>query len=282
MRRIDAHQHFWRLDRGDYGWLTPALGVIHRDFMPDDLAPLLKRARIDGTVLVQAAPTNAETDFMLALAEHHGFIEGVVGWVDFGDAMASERIAAISLHPKLKGLRPMIQDIADPGWMLRPDLDPAYRALVKAGLVFDALVLPRHLDNLLTLVGRYPDMKVVVDHCAKPPIADGDFDSWAVDMAAIARGSKAACKLSGLVTEASADWTLEQLKPYVDHVLAEFGPRRVIWGSDWPVCTLAASYDRWIEVTDRVIDGCDSDERAAILGGNAIETYSLGNSPARL
>ncbi len=275
MQRIDAHQHFWRLDRGDYGWLTPDLAAIHRDFMPDDLRPMLDDAGIDGTVLVQAAPTDAETDFMLSLGESNDFIKGVVGWTNFEAPTAPERIETLARHPKLRGMRPMIQDIADTDWMLRPDLDPAYQALIDAGLVFDALVLPRHLENLLTLLERYPEMRVVVDHCAKPEIAGGGFDDWAAAMTAIARNSDAACKLSGLVTEAGPGWTVERLKPYADHVLAEFGPRRVIWGSDWPVCTLAASYQQWLEATDALLEDCSENDRASILGGNAIAFYGL-------
>lgn len=276
MRRIDSHQHFWRLARGDYGWLTPELAAIYRDFGPDDLTPLLEAAGIAGTVLVQAAPTDDETDFMLDLASRYSFIEGVVGWVDFEAGTAPGRIAALARQPKLKGLRPMIQDISDTDWMLRAELGPAYEAMIAHDLVFDALVLPRHLENVLKLQHRYPDMRIVVDHCAKPEIAEGAFDVWAAGMTAIARENTAYCKLSGLVTQAGKNWTAEQLRPYSDHVLSVFGARRIIWGSDWPVCTLAATYAQWIEATDALLAGLDPDERAAILGGNAIEAYGLG------
>jgi L-fuconolactonase len=275
MRRIDAHQHFWRLDRGDYDWLTPALGAIFRDYLPEDLAPLLAAHGIEATVLVQAAPTEAETDFMLALADDHAFVAGVVGWTDFEAPDAPERIAGLSGRQKLKGLRPMIQDIADDGWMLRPELGPAFRALVEHGLVFDALVLPRHLGALARLLARHPDLRCVVDHCAKPAIAAGEFDLWARDIAAIARDSGAFCKLSGLVTEAGEGWDAARLRPYVEHVLAVFGPERLVWGSDWPVCTLAAGYDDWAAATAELLAGLDADERAAVLGGNAERLYRL-------
>ncbi|MBO6719794.1 MAG: amidohydrolase family protein [Rhizobiaceae bacterium] len=275
MRRIDAHQHFWRLGRGDYGWLTPKLAPIYRDFSPGDLLPILKRHGIDGTVLVQAAPTEAETDFMLGLADEHDFILGVVGWVNFAALDAAERIARMAAHPKLEGLRPMIQDIADPEWMLSAELRPAYEALIAHGLVFDALVLPRHLDVLPRLLARHPDMRTVVDHSAKPAIAAGDFDDWAAGMSRIARESAAFCKLSGLVTEAGLDWSVATLRPYAEHILEAFGPERVIWGSDWPVCTLAASYDAWVEATDELLSGCTASARAAILGGNAARLYRL-------
>lgn len=275
MRRIDAHQHFWRLSRGDYGWLTPQLAPIYRDFLPDDLLPLLRREGIAGTILVQAAPTDAETDFLLALADTNDVIEGVVGWTDFAAPDAPARIAGLAAHPKLKGLRPMIQDFADVDWMLCPELTPAYTALIDHDLVFDALVQPRHLDNLQKLIARFPDLRVVVDHCAKPEIAAGEFQSWADGMAAIAAAGAVYCKLSGLVTEAGPNWIVDTLRAYVDHVLSVFGPHRVIWGSDWPVCTLAATYSAWSEATEALLAGCSKEEQAAILGGNAIAAYRL-------
>jgi len=275
MRRIDAHQHFWRLSRGDYGWLTPELAPLYRDFLPDDLAPLLERAAISGTVLVQAAPTEAETMFMLSLAEAHAFIEGVVGWTDFEAPDAPARIAALAAHPKLVGLRPMIQDLPDDAWMLRPDLTPAFDALRLHDLVFDALVFPRHLANLAMLLARHPSLRTVVDHGAKPAIASGEMTAWATGITAIARETTAFCKLSGLVTEAGADWSVDGLRPYVDHLLAEFGPSRLIWGSDWPVCTLAARYQDWLDASDQLLQSCKHAEREAILGGNAARVYRL-------
>ncbi len=274
-RRIDAHQHFWRLSRGDYGWLTPDLGPIHRDFMPENLEPLIRSAGISGTILVQAAPTEAETEFMLSLARDHAFIEGGGGGVDCAAADAPARIAGLVADPKLKGLRPMIQDLPDDDWMLRPDLDAAFHALNQHGLVFDALVLPRHLVNLSVLLARHPGMRTIIDHCAKPAIAAGDIAGWALDMRRLAAETDAFCKLSGLVTEAGAGWSVETLRPCVDLVLDCFGPDRLIWGSDWPVCLLAADYASWLEATDVLLRGCTDDERDAILGGNAIRAYGL-------
>jgi L-fuconolactonase len=275
MHRIDAHQHFWRLARGDYGWLTPELAPIYRDFLPEDLAPLLARHRVAGTILVQAAPTDAETDFLLSLADADDFIEGVVGWADFEAPSAPERIAALAGHGKLKGLRPMIQDIADPHWMLRDGLDPAFRAMIEQDLTFDALVLPKHLENLIRLLARYPDLRVVVDHCAKPDIAGGAFEPWAQHMRNVAEASPAFCKLSGLVTEAGPGWSADTLAPYVQHVLTVFGPDRIMWGSDWPVCTLAASYDEWIEASAALLAKLSPPERSAVFGGNAARAYRL-------
>ena len=273
--RIDAHQHFWTLARGDYGWLTPELEAIHRDFGPSDLKPLLDAEGIDGTVLVQAAPTVAETEYMLGIADDAPFVKGVVGWVDFEAADAPDQIARLAEHPALVGLRPMIQDIADDEWMMRADLTPAFKALQAADLTFDALTLPQHLPNLRRLLERHPDMRVVIDHGSKPLIRDGIVAPWDTDMAALAAETGAFCKLSGLVTEASRDWTVETLRPYVDHLLSTFGPKRLIWGSDWPVATLASSYGGWVAATESLLVDLPDEDRASIWGGNAAKAYNL-------
>lgn len=273
--RIDAHQHFWDPARGDYGWLTPAMGSIYRPFAPADLAPVLTRHRIDGTILVQAAPTVAETEYLLGLAATAPFVKGVVGWVDFenkADLGVMERLAA---NPKLKGFRPMIQDIADDGWMLRPALRWAFDALSERDLAFDALIKPRHLKNLLHLAQRHPRLRIVIDHGAKPSIKDRDFDGWSRDMAAVAASTDVMCKLSGLVTEAGPDWSASDLKPYVEHLLDVFGPRRLMFGSDWPVSLLAASYDRWLETAEALTASLDASARAEIFGGSAARFYRL-------
>lgn len=273
--RIDAHQHFWRLERGDYGWLTPDL-PIHRDYGPEDLHPLLDMAEIDGTVLVQAAPTEAETAFMLDLAQATPWIRGVVGWTDFASHGAPARIAEMAAHPFLVGLRPMIQDIPDDDWMLRPTVGAGLRAMAETGLVFDALTLPRHLPNLRRLLADHPDLKVVIDHASKAPVtADGPPPGWRADMAALASETDAFCKLSGIVTEAAAGWDVEMLRPYVTHLLDSFGPNRLVWGSDWPVLTMAASYADWDAATQELLSGLTEPDRAAVLGGNAIRLYGL-------
>lgn len=273
--KIDAHQHFWALVRGDYGWLTPDLTPLYHDFLPDDLAPILHTNGVGGTVLVQAAPTLAETEYMLRLAEDHSFILGVVGWIDFEAADAVAQIGRLAAHPKLVGLRPMIQDIPDVDWMLSQQFSPVFEAMIASGLVFDALVLPNHLTNLQTLLARHTKLRCVIDHAAKPQIASGQFDEWAANMALLAKETAAYVKLSGLVTEAGENWQLAQLKPYVDHLLKHFGPNRMIWGSDWPVCTLASTYDAWCAATDQLLNGLDRPDRDAILGGNAINLYGL-------
>lgn len=271
--RIDAHQHFWRLDRGDYRWLTPALLPIYRDFGPADLAPLLAAHGIARTILVQAAPTEAETAYLLDIAAKTPFVAGVVGWTDFGAPDVTERIAALAGDPLLVGLRPMVQDIAEDGWLARPALAPAFAAMTAHGLVFDALLLPRHIAPMLTVLERHPNLACVIDHGAKPNLVSGDIAAWRHGMTALAAHPGLACKLSGLVTEAAADWTLETLRPVVEHLLAVFGPERLIFGSDWPVVTLRASYDRWLETAEALLAGLDAAQRAAVFGGNARKLY---------
>ena len=202
---IDAHQHFWRLDRGDYGWLTPALGAIHRDFAPVDLAPILARHGVSATILVQAAPTLAETHWLLDVAHRTPFVAGVVGWVDFDAGDAPEQVAALARDRKLVGVRPMVQDIGDDEWLARPAHGPVFDALVAHGLVFDALVLPRHLTRLARVVERHPALRVVVDHGAKPRIREREIDRWQADLAVVAAYPHVACKLEGHDTEARPD-----------------------------------------------------------------------------
>jgi L-fuconolactonase len=275
--RVDAHQHFWRLDRGDYGWLTPALEPIYRDLLPDDLRPHLDACRIGRTVLVQAAPTEAETAYLLDLAVRNPFVAGVVGWTDFQAIEAPARIARLAEYPKLKGLRPMIQDIPDVDWMLRDDLAPAFEAIVERGLCFDALVLPAHLPNLLSLLRRYPDLRTVIDHAAKPHIRDGGFAEWAPGMERLARETGALCKLSGLITEAGPGWSVERLRPYVDHLLNCFGPGRLIWGSDWPVLLQVGSYEAWHEAAVVLLSDLNEGQCIAVFGGNASSFYRLAD-----
>lgn len=270
---IDAHQHFWRVSRGDYGWMSPKVQELYRDYGPEEISPLLTRHGIDRTILVQAAPTVAETEFMLETAKAAPFVAGVVGWAEFTDADASRTIARLAANPLIVGFRPMVQDIADDDWLIRPDLTDAFRALVERKLVFDALTLPRHLSRLLVVADRHPDLTIVVDHGAKPFIRDSILDPWRADMAALAAHPNIFCKLSGLVTEARSDWSVEDLRPYVEHLLGTFGPERLLWGSDWPVVNLAGGYDRWREATTQLLAPLSQAEQAAVLGGSAARVY---------
>ena len=276
--RIDAHQHFWRRDRGDYDWLSPALAPLWRDFLPDDLVPLLARHGIAGCVLVQAAPTAAETDYMLSLARAHSVIRGVVGWTDLAAPDAPARIAALAADPQLVGLRPMLQDLPDDDAILDPAVQPALAAMATQGLALDALIRPRHLTRLRTLRDRHPDLKIVIDHAAKPDIASGDLAGWARDLAAVAADCRTHIKLSGLVTEAAAEWQVADLKPVAETVLAAFGPDRVMWGSDWPVLNLAGTYDQWVAATEELLAGLDAAGQAAVRGGTAVRFYGLEDS----
>lgn len=272
--RIDAHQHFWRRDRGDYAWLTPALAPIYRDYLPGELAPQLTRAGVGHTILVQAAATVAETRFMLDLARDHSFIAGVVGWVDFEGADAPTVIDDLARDAKLVGLRPMIQDIPDSEWMLHENLAPAFEAMVEHGLVFDALVKPPHLAALLELTGRYPELTMVLDHGAKPPIASGDVAAWKRDITSIARDTHMVCKLSGLVTEANSH-DPAVLAECVHHLLESFGPRRLLWGSDWPVCELVCSYQDWVDCSDQLLSQLSGADRELVLAQTARATYGI-------
>lgn len=273
--QVDAHQHFWRLSRGDYGWLTPELQPIHRDFAPGDLRPLMAAAGVERTVLVQAAPTEAETGFLLELAEAEPFVAGVVGWVDFEAPDAAQRIAALAARPKLVGLRPMIQDMADDRWMLGAEISPALHAMTERGLTFDALVFPRHLPILREFARRYPDLDIVIDHAAKPDIAAGALDDWARDIRLLAGETGLVCKLSGLITEAGPSWSVERLRPYVDVLVEAFGAERLMWGSDWPVVNLAGSYANWRTAAAVLLADRSDDERAAIFGRTASVFYGL-------
>ncbi len=243
---IDAHQHYWNPARGDYVWMVgDAVAPIARAIGPQDLAPHLARHGISKTVLVQAAPTVAETDYLLGIADETESVAKVVGWVDFESRKDLRQLQRLKNHPKFSGVRPMIQDLHDLQWMHRPDVQWAFDAVLDLDLTFDALGFPLHLDPFLRLFERYPKMRAVIDHCMKPIIRDGAFEPWASKMAVIARETHVLCKLSGLASEAGAGWTAQSLKPYADHVLNCFGPERVMWGSDWPVLDLNGSYGSW-------------------------------------
>jgi L-fuconolactonase len=273
--RIDAHQHFWRLARGDYGWLTPDLAPLYRDYEPGDLRPLLEERGISRTVLVQAAPSDAETDFLLELADRHAGIGAVVGWVDLAAAGAPARLAVLAGHERFRGVRPMIQDIDDDVWMLRDALTPAIHALVELGLRFDALVLPRHLGHLAHLLDRHPGLPMVIDHGAKPDIAGGGLAPWRESMRPLAERPGVYCKLSGLVTEAASGWHVDDLRPYAEVLFELFGADRLMWGSDWPVVNLAGGYGAWWTATQALFAGRSVAERDAVLGGTAATFYGI-------
>lgn len=272
--RIDAHQHYWRIGRNGHEWPTPDLPAIHRDFLPADLEPELARLGIARTVLVQSQPADADTEWLLDLAARSPSVGAVVGWCDLRAPDAPARIAELAARPKLRGLRPMLQDLPT-GWILDPGVAPALAAIAEAGLAFDALIRPAHLPDIAALAKAYPSLAIVVDHGAKPAIAEGSFQPWADGMRELARHPNVSCKLSGLVTEAKANWASNDLVPYVRHLLDCFGTDRLLWGSDWPVLSLAASYAQWFDAANALVSGVTDSGRDAIFGGNAARVYRV-------
>lgn len=276
--KIDSHQHFWNPARGDYDWMPKGDPVLDLVYRPADLTATLTRHQIDGTVLVQAAATVDETEYMLGLADASDFIKGVVGWVDFENPADLKVLERLKAHPKFKGVRPMIQDIPDDNWMLRADVHWGYSALADLDLTFDALGFPRHLANFLTILKRYPKMRVVIDHCMKPQIRDhnaANFAFWAEGMARLAGETGACVKFSALITEANRDWSVDALRPYVEHILRVFGPDRIMWGSDWPVCRLRAEYDGWLTAAQSLTEHLSSAAQTRVYGGTAAQFYRL-------
>jgi L-fuconolactonase len=270
---IDAHFHAWRLARADYGWLTPALGAIHRDVEVAHWRAHAAPLGIRGGVLVQAAPTEAETEFLLRIADDEPDVLGVVGWADLPAADAPARIAALAARSKLKGLRPMLQDIADLDWILQPAVAPALEAMAEQGLVFDALVRPAHLPRVRELARRHPALSIVVDHGAKPAIAQREWQPWADELQRLANETGAACKLSGLLTEAGG----QDVVPWMQRLLDTFGPERLLWGSDWPVLERAGRYDAWWRLCRQLAASLGDTEQQALFGGNARRIYRLGH-----
>lgn len=274
---VDAHHHFWDPARGDYHWMSPDVPVLARPYGPDDLAPLLRRAGVDRTVLIQAAQTEAETDYLLALAARTPFVAGVVGWLDFEDPAFERKLLRLKAQPKLVGLRPMLQDLADDAYIVRPAVLANLKLLVAHDLAFDFLTFPRHLPHVRRVLAEIPGLRAVIDHVSKPPIASGELTGWAEEMAAVASFPNVSCKLSGMVTEARLDaWRPADLAPVVRHVLAVFGPERVMFGSDWPVCLLAASYAEVMNALRGIVGPeLDAAATARVFGGNAVAFYKL-------
>jgi L-fuconolactonase len=271
---IDAHQHFWELGRHDCVWPTPDLAAIYRDCTPEGLRGLAKTAGISGTVLVQSQESDRDTDYLCDEAARTDWVLAVVGWADLAAPSAATRIATLAGRPKLRGLRPMLQDQADDS-MLNEALQPGIRAMQVHGLTFDALIRPRHLPHLRVFAERHPDLPIVIDHAAKPPIAQGRLDPWRDDLRLLAQRPNVFCKLSGLITEAQSDWETAHLVPYCSHVLECFGPERVMWGSDWPVLELRTGYSHWLAVARELTAQLSPAESAAVFETTARRFYRL-------
>jgi L-fuconolactonase len=273
---IDAHQHFWRVGKNGFAWPTPDLAAIHRDFGPADLAAVGAPLGLTGSVLVQSQPDDRDTDWLLELAAEEPLVLAVVGWADLRASDAPARIADLARRPKLRGLRPMLQNLDDDAWIAAPDLDPALDAMVAHGLSLDALVLTRHLPHLLTLARRRPDLTIVIDHGAKPPIATGQHaDAWARGIEALAGLPNVFCKLSGLLTEAAPGRAPDALSPYVRRLVSAFGPERLMWGSDWPVLNLAGDYGGWLALARTLSGLTDPADLATLFGGTSRRFYRI-------
>ncbi|MET8869166.1 amidohydrolase family protein [Nonomuraea sp. NPDC004580] len=278
MTVIDAHQHFWNLETGSYPWLTPESGPIFRTFEPPELLPQLAEAGVDRTVLVQAMDSYADTDAMLAQAEAYDVIGAVVGWVPLlRPDEAAEALERYRRHRKFAGIRHLIHDEPDPDWVLQEPVIEGLRLLAAAGLPFDVVaVLPRHLEHVPVLAERVPGLRMVIDHLAKPPIKDKGWEPWASLLARAAQCPDVYAKVSGLNTAADAGtWTGEDLRPYVEHAIGLFGPERLMFGSDWPVATLAGDYAKVWRETQVALSGLDEAGRAQVLGGTAARCYGM-------
>lgn len=276
-RRIDAHIHLWDLSVRDQAW-TAELPALRRTFTMADLEPELEAHGVEGAVLVQTVTDPEETPEFLALAAAQAAILGVVGWVDLaGPDVAGEldRLKALPGGGHLVGIRHQVQAEPDPEWLLRPEVLDGLAAVAAAGLAYDLVMTHDQLPAAVAAVNRVPGLRWVLDHAGKPPVAAGALDPWRTHLASLAENEDVACKLSGLVTEASAEWTYEQLAPYAEHVLEVFGPDRVMAGSDWPVCLLRATYDEIDALTDRFIAGCAPHEQLDLRGGTAERWYEL-------
>jgi L-fuconolactonase len=270
---IDAHQHFWDPKRRDYGWLRPD-NPIHRVFSPADLRPLLDEAGVDGTILVQAAPTTAETDYMLGIARDTPWVLGVVGWVDLSAPDAIAQIRTRASDPLFVGVRPMLQDLTDSDWILQPDLAPALEMVAAEGLMFDALILAHQIGAITELAERHPQLPILLDHGAKPQAGDADaMLRWARDMEALAAMPNVACKVSGLLTELTPHGTRDDVARAIGMLFDLFGAQRLVWGSDWPVLTLAGHYRDWFELAREAIAAKQESAVPAVMGGNALRLY---------
>ncbi len=276
---IDSHHHFWHYSEVDYGWIPPAWSALRRDFLPVDLAAELAAAGVDGVVSVQARQSLEETSWLLDLAARHAFVRGVVGWIPLVDPDVEACLDRLAIHPaaaKLRAVRHVLQAEADDAYMLCEDFNRGIRAIGRRGLAYDILILERHLPHTLALVDNHPDQVFIVDHIAKPRIAAGELEPWAKNIRELARRPHVACKLSGLVTEADvSSWTPAMLQPYLDVVLDTFGPQRLLFGTDWPVCLAGVAYSRWKQLIESALSSFSTSERAAVMGGNAVRLYRL-------
>lgn len=272
---VDSHQHFWKYDPVDHEWINDSMSAIRKDFLPGDLLPILQQNNIDGCIAVQADQSEKETDFLIELASTNDFIKGVVGWVDLRAKNIRERLVYYKQYPTIKGFRHILQG-EEPEFMLQPDFLRGIAALKEFGFTYDILIYPKHFSAAIELVKQFPEQPFVIDHLAKPFIKDGLIDDWKHGIETIAQFPNVYCKLSGMVTEADwNNWKQQDFIPYLDIVVKSFGANRLMYGSDWPVCLVAAFYEEMIGVVKEYFASFSQQEREAIFGGNALRFYRL-------
>ena len=275
---IDAHHHLWRYSPQDYPWITQRMRVLHQDFLPPDVEIELRANHVDGCIAVQARQTLEETETLLGYSEEYAFLRGVVGWAPISSPIFPALLDELCCHRKLRGLRHAVQYEPDQNFILGEDFQRGVELLGEKGLVYDILIFEKHLPQVIAFVDRHPRQTFVLDHIGKPRIAEKLLSPCKKNLCALALRENVYCKLSGLVTEANwSKWTETDLQPYFDIVMQAFGPRRLMMGSDWPVCLLASSYSRWMQLVRKWVSTFSIEEQARILGGTAIEAYRLSN-----
>ena len=278
MKVIDSHQHFWDPSRGDYHWMPKDNPILNRKYEVKDLSEASGSIDLHKTILVQAAATNAETEYMLHIAESSDLVCGVVGWVNFEEKDQLNQLRIFSKHPKFIGVRPMIQDIPDENWVLNKNFDIFFKSIIDLDLSFDALGFPIHLDNFYIIASKYPTLRFVIDHLMKPKICNNkqeEFIHWKNGMSKLSRLDNVYCKFSGMVTEACENWGEQDLKRYVDEILNLFTDKKIMWGSDWPVCNLRTNYLGWYNAAKNLTNELSLAEKQNIFYNNSINFYKL-------
>jgi len=276
MLRIDSHQHFWKYDPVRYDWIDDSMSVIQKDFLPEDLAPILKANGFDGCITVQSHQSEQENEFQLTNADKHSFIKGVVGWVDLQSPNIEERLDYYQQFKKLKGFRHILQGESQRDFMLRPDFSKGISLLKKYGYTYDILILPDQLKYTAEFVAQFPNQRFVIDHIAKPNIKQKELNGWQKDIEAVSKFENVYCKVSGMVTEADwENWQLNDFNNYLEVVTNSFGTKRLMYGSDWPVCKVAADYGQVVDIVKNYFSAFSQTEQQAFFGGNAIEFYNI-------
>lgn len=274
MLKLDSHQHFWKYSDAEYGWIDD--NALRRDFLPEDLHKELKVAGIDGSISVQARQTTGETEWLLSLAEQNSFLKGVVGWVPLTSPSVEGDIEKYASHKKLKAVRHVVQDEKDDRYILRPDFNSGVALLDKHGLAYDILIFEKHLPAAIQFVDRHPKQRFILDHIAKPRIREGVVAPWRDNLREMAKRPNVWCKVSGVVTEADHQkWTEAQVRLYIDAAIDAFTPKRIMFGTDWPVCTTATTYKNWTELMRRATKNLSPSERDSIFGGAAAAAYRI-------